>query len=251
MTRRVRLVLFLVGAAGLGVVLVLGVTGLPSFGHVHSDYGDTLSAVTLNERHVPETIGAIVFDYRSIDSLEEEIILFAAAAAVAIVLRDEHDENVPPGAGLSASEVSDAVRVVALSLLPVAMVLGMYVVGHGHLSPGGGFQGGVVIAAAVTLLFVASDHRSFRRSLPDAALDPIEAAGMGGFLVVALIGFMVGAALLENVLPLGDPTRLASGGMIPLLSTTVGVEVTAGLLLVTTHYLDLLVQRAQRRTLRS
>jgi multicomponent Na+:H+ antiporter subunit B len=257
MSRRVRLAVFGAGAVGFGVLVVAGVWGLPDFGGPIGAYGRIINSVASSERHVTAAVGALVFDYRAVDSLVEETILFAAVAAVALILRHQRDEiesdrgdSLPSDRGGGAGDTSDVVRLVGVAALPMVVLLGVYLIGHGHLTPGGGFQGGVVVAAGLTLLYVVGDHRAFRHLLPDRSLDPVEAAGLGGYVVVGLVGLAAGAAMLHNQLPPGSFGQLDSGGFIAVLSTTVGIEVGAGLLVVVGQFLDQLVLIAERRRIR-
>jgi len=243
---RARLALFSAGALALAVLLGWGVLGLPRFGHTHDTVGDVITAAVTGERHVSETVGAITFDYRGIDTMGEELILFVAVAAVAIVLRDEHEEPLDEGAGRTSLQTSETIRFIGLALLPCVVLLGLYIVSHGHVSPGGGFQGGVILASGALLLFLAGDFRTFHRTVSEPVGDPAEAVGMGGYLVIGLAGLAFGAAFLDNVLPFGSSGDIASGGVIPLLNLTVGLEVGAGIVLITIEYLETIVRVRQR-----
>ena len=159
MSPRARIWLFLVSGASLAALLGWGVAGLPAFGDFHGEYGVVLNQVALGERHATNVVATVVFDYRGFDTLGEELMLFAAVAAVALLLREAREEE----AKHVADPVrSDAVRVVGLAAVPVAVLVGLYVVAFGYLTPGGGFQGGVVIALALLLVYLAADHRSYR-----------------------------------------------------------------------------------------
>jgi multicomponent Na+:H+ antiporter subunit B len=201
---------------------------------------------------VTEAVGAVTFDLRALDSLGEETIFFAAVVGVAVALReqrDEDDEDPPEEAASGAGEVSEAVRLVGLAFVPLTVALGLYVVAHGLLSPGGGFQGGGIVASGLVLVYVAGDLRAYRTSFPDPAVDPADAAGLAGYAIVGLVGLLLGTAVLDNVLPFGTLGRLTSGGMMPLLSVAVGLEVTAGLILVSGEFLGQLVRSRERRHL--
>jgi hypothetical protein len=92
-TRQLRLGLFGVSAAGLAALLLWSVAGLPDFGHYRGPYGNVLNQVVPGERHVTNVVSAVVFDYRGIDTLGEEFILFSAAMGVALLLRDAREEE--------------------------------------------------------------------------------------------------------------------------------------------------------------
>lgn len=126
------------------------------------------------------------------------------------------------------------VRTIARLLFPFIFLFGVYVLIHGHLTPGGGFQGGVIIAASIIMLWLAYGMemapiriRLFRTEVLEAS------AG----LILASIGLMglvlgVGHFFLGHVLPLGEFGLLLSGGDLPLLNIATSVKVAAGLLLI-------------------
>jgi multicomponent Na+:H+ antiporter subunit B len=242
MSRRVRLVMFLAGASGAAALLVWGFTGLPSFGHYHGVYGHVINARGVAERHATNVVNTTVFDYRGIDTVGEEFILFAAVMGVTLLLRvqrREHEEAPEDHAAeRKLVDTSDAVRVAGLILIAPLVVLGVYVVVHGHLTPGGGFQGGVVLAAAPIMIYLAGRYLSFRAISPMASLDFGEGVGAGGFVIIGMVGMIVGSAFLLNFLPIGESGNLFSGGTLPLINLSVGLEVAAGVVLVIYEFLE-------------
>ena len=234
MSRRTRLGLFSVSLAGLAALLSWGVAGLPAFGHYRGPYGYVLNAVAPRERHVTNVVAATVFDYRGFDTLGEEFILFAAAMGVALLLRDVRDE----GPRAARSVTSDAVRLVGLGFAAALLVLGLYVVAHGYVTPGGGFQGGVVIAGAFALVYLAGEYRAFRRLTPTPVVDLAKGTGAGGFVVCGLVSMLLGTAFLQNFGPLGTTGTLAAGGSIPLLNVASALEVSAAFVLIFTEYVE-------------
>ena len=93
MNRTVRLGLFAISAAGLAALLFWSLIGLPDFGHYHWPYGKLLNAVAVDERHTTNVVGVTVFDYRGIDTLGEEFILFTAVVGVSLLLRKDREER--------------------------------------------------------------------------------------------------------------------------------------------------------------
>jgi multicomponent Na+:H+ antiporter subunit B len=226
---------FLAGAAGLAALLLWGVAGLPDFGHYRGPYGHILNAVGVQQRHATDIVTAVVFDYRGFDTLGEELILFASAVAVALLLREARDERIGRP---RLRQSSDGVRAVGLAAVGLTVVTGLYVVAHGYITPGGGFQGGVVLAAAVVLVFVAGEYRAFRRAAPTPVVDLAEGTGAGGYVVIGLVALVLGDAYLHNLLPLGTAGTLASAGSIPMLNVAVALEVAAAFVLVFTEFLE-------------
>jgi multicomponent Na+:H+ antiporter subunit B len=241
-TRRGRTILFLIGAVGVAVFALWGYWGLPDFGHYRGPYGDVLNAVSVPERNITDVVTAVNFDYRGFDTLGEEFILFAAVVGVAILLRAQRDEEALEvqefAFGRSAPRTSDAVRALAIALVGPTVVTGLYIVTHGHLTPGGGFQGGVVIATALLLVYLAADYSVFRKVAPFSLVEVCEAVGGGGFAIIGLAGLVAGVAYLENVLPLGKVGALNSAGMVPLINLSVGLEVAAGFVLIMVEFLE-------------
>ena len=234
MSRPQRLGLFAVSAAGLTALLLWGVTGLPDFGHYRGPYGFVLNASAPGERHVTNVVAAVVFDYRGFDTLGEEFILFASVMGVALLLRDVRD-----GAGRRGDAMrSDAVRLVGLGFAGVLLLTGLYVVAHGYLTPGGGFQGGVVVAAAFVLVYLAGEYRAYRRLTPTAAMDVFEGSGAGGYAVIGIVSLLLGSAFLHNFGPLGTGGTLAAGGSIAFLNVATALEVTAAFVLLFTEFLE-------------
>ena len=251
MTRRVRLVVFLVGAAGVLAALTWGLTGIPKFGHYRGPYGDVLNRRAVPERHATNVVNAIVFDYRGIDTVGEEFILFAAVVGVTVLLRlerDEHEESPRDRAERHASiEVADAVALACIGLVAPVLVLGVYVVTHGHLTPGGGFQGGVILAGGPLLVYLAGRYITLRQLRPKGVLDLGEGAGAGGFVLIGFVGLVAGAAFLENVFPLGSTGSVFSAGTLPVINVSVGLEVAAGITLIVYEFLEqALIVRAGR-----
>ncbi len=248
MSRRARLCLFAFAGPGLLAVLIVGFLGLPAFGDYHGVYGTVVNGVELGERHATDMVTALNFDLRAFDTLGEEFLLFASVVGVVLLLRDLRDEDEHPANGVSEHRfagASDALRALSLVLVPMLIALGVYLVIHGALTPGGGFQGGVVLAAGPVALLIAGRYLAMKRLAPDWALEALEAVGAGAYALLGLGGLVFASVYLRNFLPLGIPGHLLSAGFMPLNSIAVGLEVTGAFLLVWSEFLDqaLLVSR--------
>jgi len=226
--------LFGVAGAGLAALWLWGLTGLHAFGDFQGEYGRILNGVAGTERHVTNVVSSIVFDYRGFDTLGEEFILFAAVMGIALLFREargERTETPPPGVR------SDAVGAIGLAFVAATVVLGLFIVAHGYLTPGGGFQGGVAVAAGVVLLYAASEYRSYRKAAPLPMLDFAEGFGAGGYVAVGIASVIAGGAYLENVVELGTKGTLAAAGTIPILNAASGLEVAAAVVLLFHEFL--------------
>ena len=240
MTRRLRLGIFAAGAAGVAALLGWGVAGLPAFGHYQGGYGNLLLRETTPERHATNVVTAIVFDYRGFDTLGEEFILFASVVGVTLLLRGRSEEENEDELLRKAPDDhtrSDAVRVFGLLALPSLFILGLWIVAFGMLTPGGGFQGGVILAAAVLLVFLAAGFRPYERLTPTPLLDLAEGGGAAAYTLVGVGGLVAGAAFLHNFLRLGIPGTLQAGGTMLLLNWATALEVSGAMVLLFSEFL--------------
>lgn len=235
MTRRQRLGLFALGVAGLGFLLVWGVVGLPDFGSYAGPYGDIIVKVVEPQRHIANAVTAVVFDYRGFDTMGEELILFTTASAVAMLLRETraHDTD-----GIVDRVRSDAVNGVGVLAALATLLVGLDVVAHGFVTPGGGFQGGVVLAGAVVLVFFAVEYYAYTRLAPSKYAEPLESFGAGAFVALGLIAFAFGLAFLGNFIGFGVTGRIRSGGSAALVNWASALAVAGGFLLIFTEYLE-------------
>jgi multicomponent Na+:H+ antiporter subunit B len=253
MTPRARRLLFFASAPVLGIVVAAGLFGLPRFGHSDAQYGQVLNAVSVPERHITDVVTAVNFDYRSVDTMGEEFIFFAAVAGVVLLLGAQADES--PGhvedaaTGRWVPPTSDAVRVLGLALVGPTVLFALYVIAHGHLTPGGGFQGGVVLATAVLLVYLAGEHQHLHNLYPDRAIEGLEAGGAAGYVVLGVAGLALSGSFLANWAPLGQVGHLNSAGIVPLINVAVGAEVAAGFVLLLSAFLhQTLILRRRRPT---
>ena len=252
MSRRVRLMFFAVAAAGLAVTLGAGLAGLPSFGGQLSAYAGLLNELAPRQRHVTDVVSAITFDYRGIDTLFEEFILLAAVTGISVLLRPLSDETrrLPEDKAPERSipPPSPAVWLLAVFLSSLLLLTGMETVTHGTPTPGGGFQGGVILASAIYVVYLGTSYVTVERFQPAPLLEASDGVGASGYIVVGLLGLLAGADFLSNVVGLGGTGNMISGGTIWLLNLVVGVEVASGFAILASEFLD---QTAVIRTRRA
>jgi multicomponent Na+:H+ antiporter subunit B len=249
MSRTGRLWLFGVSAVGLGVVLVYGFVGLPAFGDYHGVYGQVLNGVGVTERHATDLVTALNFDIRGFDTFGEEFILFGSVLGIVLILRQMRDESDQPSQEEAEehqfSGASEALRAMALILIPTFIAIGVYTVVHGQLTPGGGFQGGIVLAAGPLAVFLAGRYLRMKLIAPHALLEIADAVGAAGYGLVGLGGLIFAGVFFKDFLPLGIPGHLLSGGQIDVASVAVGLEVSGAFLVAWSEFFDqaLLIKR--------
>lgn len=206
-------------AVHLGVLLQYGLEGQTA------SVGDALLARN-TETASANAVTSVVVSYRGFDTLGEVTVLFLAATGIGLFFggRERRQSDGSQSAGGPPNEMLvTGVR----QLFPVLILLGVYVVIHGHLSPGGGFQGGVIIATAFFLRMLADP--AFRLSHTSVGL--LESLSGSGFVLMGVIGLSLAgtATFLGNFLPhpVADMGRLLSAGVIPVIYCLVGVKVGA------------------------
>jgi multicomponent Na+:H+ antiporter subunit B len=252
---RLRLSLFLAGIAGLIACYLWAFGSLPGFGNYPGPYGPAILKVAVAQTHATGVVSAINFEYRGFDTVGEEFILFTAAAGMSVVLRRLRGERERGGQDpdTRSSEIlttSAAVRVPALLLVGPTILVGWWLAAHAQTNPSGGFQGGVVLATAFVLIYLSGEFLAFRRLSPVAVLDAVEAIGAAGFAVVGVIAVAMGLPYLYNFIPLGQyPGAVSSGGIIPVISFFVGLEVAAAFTAIIGEFLEqTLLVRLDRRS---
>ena len=138
--------------------------------------------------------------------------------------------------------MSIIVRNIACMLVIPITVFGLYIILHGHLTPGGGFPGGAVMATLIALILIAFGKGFSGKLLRKDYLLGTESLGLLAFAALALLG--LGATFFRNFLSNSghlfgsdvlfgpNPGDLGTGGVIPLMNLAVGIEVFAALSLI-------------------
>jgi multicomponent Na+:H+ antiporter subunit B len=244
MNRTRRHVLFFVSAIALFGLLAWAMHDLPPFSHYRGPYGDVINATTVYERHITDAITAVNFDFRGFDTLGEESILFMSVIGVGLLLRkrkdekEEEDKESDEMVKQETPESSDAVKVITLGLVGPLVVFGLYIVSHGQLTPGGGFQGGVILATAPLLVYLAGDLKTFKRITTHTFVEIGEAAGIFAFVAIGFLGIIWGVQFLRNVLPFGTTGSVMSGGTVWLLNVATGTAVAGGFISAIYSFLE-------------
>jgi multicomponent Na+:H+ antiporter subunit B len=250
-SRPVRLALFAVAGAGLAAVLVIAFRGLPAFGDYHGVYGEFLDGAGVTLRHATDLVTALNFDFRAFDTLGEEFILFASVLGIALILREMRGEHEGPhqheADEHSFAGASHALRALGLGLTPGLIALAVYLIVHPQLTPGGGFQGGIVLGAGPLPVFLAGRYLRVKRIAPHLLVEVADAVGAAGYVLLGVSGLVITGVFLKNALPLGIPGHLLSAGQMEVASVLVGLEVSGAFLVAWSEFLDqaMVVQDSQ------
>ncbi len=171
-------------------------------------------------------ITAVLYDYRAFDSLGESTVIFGAVSGIVLIL----SRKMLP---VSSRGLSFIVKRTLGIMTPFIALFGLYVITHGHLTPGGGFQGGVILAA-ISIIFsiVYGSAFDYRRYSPQTKT-ALETGGALTFLALGIAGIFMEGAFLHNLGFLTAETgTLISAGSIPYINIGVGFKVGAGLAII-------------------
>jgi len=170
----------------------------------------------VKETGAANIVTSVVVNYRAFDTLGEVTVLFIAAIGLGAVLTTSGREK------MRKTEPASLVLYTGCRLLfPLILVFGSYIFIHGHLTPGGGFQGGAIIASGFLLIYLGCRERRISRIASNLA----ESLGGLIFVVIGLLGLVLGGYFLSNFLPKGTANALFSAGIIPIIYIAIGFKV--------------------------
>jgi len=161
-------------------------------------------------------VTAIVADYRSFDTLGEVTVLFVSALGVSLLLGTKKQKRLE-----IEFHPNFMLRVGSKALFGVILMTGIYISIHGHLTPGGGFPGGSMIATSMLLLYLADDN--FRAKVKGFKI--LESIAGSLYVLIGILGLIIGGYFLVNILETGVIGELFSAGIIPIVYVLIGLKV--------------------------
>jgi len=197
-----------------GALLLYAATDFPAWGNPESPASSSpvskhFIANTGVDTEVPNMVTAVLADYRGFDTMFETVVIFIAGIAIIAILKRagaDADAPAPEREHELAAEPDIIVTNTVRLLVPVIQLFAFYVLAHGHVSPGGGFQGGVIMGASFILVALAWDlptamgRLSVDRAVMLAGVGILIYAGIG-LLSMLLGGEFLDYAELSHVLP--------------------------------------------------
>ena len=217
-----------IGSVFTGAVLVYASLDLPAFGAADSPVQThPLTDAYLRDSQVdvgiPNTVTSVLASYRGYDTLGELAVIFTAGTAVLLVLSAVPQRS--PETERSRNLIDYRVlRIVSKILFPFIFLFALYVQFHGDYGPGGGFQAGVIFAAAFVLYGLVFGMDNARRVLPERALRLMISAGLLLYAGVGVATMLLGGTFLDyDAL---DPADPVAGQHLGVLLVELGVGVT-------------------------
>ncbi len=219
-----------------GAALIYGTADMPHFGdpqapaqtHVAPKY----LADSLEETGVPNVVTAVLASYRGFDTLGEVAVIFVAGVVVLLLLAPTLRELGSP-APWQALRHHLVLRVVTKVLIGPILVFALYVQFHGDYSPGGGFQAGIVFAAAFILYALVFGLETAREAFPGRLIRLLLAGGVLLFSGVGVVSLFFGANYLDYSVLAAVP---ATGQHIGILLVEFGVGMTVAAVMISTYY---------------
>jgi multicomponent Na+:H+ antiporter subunit B len=178
------------------VPLLIAVAALPPHGAIDTPVHSGISSRYLEqgeeEAGAANIVTGVILNYRGLDTAGEVTVIFTALAAVfavlvPVVVRSEKTVHTAP---------SPVVRFVVRLLAPFVALFAVYVIAHGHSSPGGGFQGGAILGGLFVALAMVLGVERARRMVPDAAGVWLRAAAPMAFVAVGVVGLTLTGVFL-------------------------------------------------------
>ena len=168
-------------------------------------------------------VTSVVLNYRGFDTLGEVTVLFIAAIGLGAVLFVERKFQKNPSNNKEdkTKRASLILRTGSRWLFPLILLFGTYIFVHGHLTPGGGFQGGAIVASGFLLMYLAFPKQSINRKSSSVA----ESLSGLIFVGIGLLGLIFSGYFLNNFLPKGIPNTILSAGIIPIIYIAIGFKV--------------------------
>ena len=125
------------------------------------------------------------------------------------------------------------VKTVSSWVKVLIVLFSIYIIIFGHLTPGGGFAGGVILASSYVLLMLAFGRELVQKNLPLKLSSKLDCIGAFAFGMIAILGFVFGGVFFVNFLSrYGTHFNLISAGTIPLSNIAIGIKVGASLFLI-------------------
>ena len=227
----------------LGALLIYAAEDFPAWGSANTPANQSMLSEyyiqnTYDDTLVPNIVTAVLADYRGYDTMFETTVVFIAGLSIFTILnvgtwREKKAKIAPPGRISAVAPPDVIIRISCRILVPIIQLFALYVLAHGHHSPGGGFQGGVILAASFIMMELSTDLKDEAKKFTNKLAIILGATGVliysgWGALALAFGGPMLDYSYLAPIIP-GAPEMARSHSM---LIVEVGVAFTVSSIMV-------------------
>ncbi len=196
----------ILGLLVFGTFLLTAVAEMPRFGEAknppHLHIKDRYIEKGEEESGAKNIVTNIILNYRGYDTFGEVTVIFTALCSVLAVLKRENIFTSFSHLDISPNQTSIVVKFIITFMFPLILLFGFYVILHGEDSPGGGFQGGTIVAASLILFAIVFGFRHTLQKIPPRLRVSFENAGPLAFFLIGIIGLFVGSNFLTFMLPI-------------------------------------------------
>ncbi len=223
-----------------GGLLIYGTLDMPYFGSVdapaHLYVAPRYINSSMQEIGIPNIVTSVLASYRGYDTLGEVVVIFTAGVGVlallSVVRRPEEDVEID-SVNVSMHEKYLILRVVTKILIPFILLFALYVQFHGDYGPGGGFQAGVIFAAAIILYSMLFGMNTARRVINQPLVQLFSAIGVLVYGSVGLVSMLNGGNFLDYNLLSDDPV---AGQHLGILLVELGIGCTVASVMVIIYF---------------
>ena len=218
-----------------GAALVYGTLDIPGFGDPTSPAQTHVSPYYIEqaarETGVPNIVTAVLASYRGFDTLGEVVVIFTAGIAVLLLLGDKHQKPITGGAKEKRIPQNLVLRIISKTVIPLIILFALYVQFHGDYGPGGGFQAGIIMSAALILYSLVFGLEAAERIIPKSLLTFLISLGVLIYASVGIVSLFMGGNYLDYSV-LADNQIAGQHLGILLVELGVGISVFAVMLTI-------------------
>ncbi len=195
----------------------------------HAEPGHHLHPPDDFNGHVPNSVTSLLAAYRGYDTMFETTVIFTAGISLILLLRRPRREGYLQRSAPLHDQV--ILRVVAKLSIPFILIFGFYVITHGELGPGGGFQGGVILATAFILFALIFGRPALYRIVPPPISDTLTGVGVLLYSGTGAACMLLGGKFLDYAML--DPASPGDGEALGMTLVEYGVGITVSMVMLT------------------
>ncbi len=216
-----------------GALLIYGTLDMPPFGTasapVHQHVAPYYINKSMEEIGIPNIVTSVLASYRALDTFGEVVVIFTAGIGVLALLAVTHRSHKKQGGVVASMHQHMVLRIVAKILIPLILIFALYVQFHADYGPGGGFQAGIIFAAAIILYSILFGLRAARQVVNQSLIQFLAALGVLLYGSVGIVALLTGKNFLDYSALSHDPVY---GQQLGILLVELGVGITVASIMI-------------------